>query len=124
MSADPPATAPPRRRASPEIARQKKIVSAALKPVVEDIRAWQMEAAHIEAVVQRLGMSDVAQRHAELLGKARNGRDAVHALVADLPEDVRANSRVVDVVRAIESVVQRLERLVDPSNRRAPSATR
>lgn len=100
-----------KKRATSDRIRQRRAASKALTPLVKDIAGWQAEAAYIEALAGRNGSLEGGRRLALLLARFHRGRALASQIIADLPEDIRDHSRVVDVLKALETLAQRLDRI-------------
>jgi hypothetical protein len=108
------APASPRRRATRADVRQKRAAVSLVLPLNRQIGHWQSEVAQLLTACER------AQDHEALAAvhyaDARSLEDAIRTQVRQftdglvgLPKEVTTHSRVRDTLRAVESVLTRLE---------------
>ena len=82
---------------------------AAVREFVALMGEWQSEAAHIEATALHDPRSKTLDdRRAALRGKLEQERRRFDDLVANLPPELQTHSRVVDVLRSLDRLEQRL----------------
>lgn len=115
--------APPRRRAIRNDVANKRRALAVLLPIQDRIGPWQTRAARLMGYARKLRTTGgyeptlVAEAEALISAVSMQQRQLAET-TGQLPPEVATNSRVLDTMRALQSVAANLETTLDLMQRR------
>jgi len=104
-----------RRRAIPEDLRKSRVALKLVQPMHRSIGAWQADAAKLQALAQRALASGrieprIASEAELLLDRIAAQKADLVRQTEELSADISAHGRVVDTIRALDSVAANLNR--------------
>jgi hypothetical protein len=101
-----------RTRATPETVRDRKAVRLALAPLSEQIFQWQAKAALLEARSEKRPGAAIDPELATLSQQVTSLTAKTREAVEKLPPTLRQHGGVIDVLRALDNLSERLSRCI------------